>query len=419
MRLMIRRLALLWSITLAALVAVAAPATAGPPGPTAGVETSTGLSANYSRFPDDFSMPQINIGLGDSTVTFDPQSGPRSTTRQSQLFVSVTNGDDFLNCFVENPTGFVISSDLSTASLHLTITEATEGCYVSPSVSFPQNLDVTWTAAGTVNTFQVTGHSSCPGFNIETRISNSNRIASSTASVSPMLADSYPALQASVGAGFNRTHTQGSMPPLCQATGGGKGAGPGPAGPGTYRSSSIGAGQQLSNADTGDSIDISAGTTMSSTNPRPGAPTSSTETTVNLQLRSSSFDSGCYVVSPTAFTMNKTLTAGSLHVTLNADTPTCGPFPSTLPLPLTIDVTWTGIGPDTSAQTNIQSDCGGAYRTQSTGSGRSNNSSAVATMSGAIEESFVSHQSEFESSGTMGSIDQTTQVQGSLSACGL
>ena len=123
-------------------------------------------------------------------------------------------------------------------------------------------------------------------------------------------------------------------------------------------------------------------------------------------------------MSPAAFTMNNTLTAATLHVTVNEDTPTCGQFPSTLPLPLTIDVTWTGIGPDTSTQSNIRSSCG-SYRTESSGSSRSNNSSAVATLSGAIEESFVSQQSEFESSGTMGSSDQTTQVQGSLSACGL
>ena len=288
---LIRRLALLWSIPLAALVAVAAPATAGPPGPTAGVRTSTGLSANYSRFPDDFSMPQINIGVSDSTDTFDPQSGSRTTTRRSQLFVSVSNGDDFMNCSVENPTGVVLGSDLSTASLHLTIPDATD-CYASSSVSFPQRIDVTWTGLGTVNTFLSTGHSSCPGFNIETRISNTNRNASSTASITPLLADPYPALQASIGAGFNRTQIQGSMPPLCQATGGGKGAGPGPSGPGTYRFSSIGAGQQLANADSGDSIDVSAGTTTSSTNPRAGVSTNTIETTVSLRLRSSRFDSG-------------------------------------------------------------------------------------------------------------------------------
>jgi len=414
---LIRRLALLWSIALAALVGVAAPATAGPPGPTAGVQTSTGLSANYSRFPDDFSMPQISIGLSDSTDTFDPQSGPRTTTRQSQLFFSVTNGDDFLSCFIQNPTGLALSSDLSTASLHMTITDTTEGCNVSSSVSFPQTLDVTWTGAGTVSRFQMTGHSSCPGFNIETRISNSNRQASSTASITPLLADPYPALQASMGAGFNRSQTQGSMPPLCQATGGGKGAGPGPVGPGTYRFSSIGAGQQLSNSDTGDSIDITAGTTTSSADPRPGVSTNTTETTVSVRLRGGTFDSGCYVVSPGAFAMNKTLTAASIHVTVDENTPTCGPFPSTFPLPLSIDVVWKGIGPDTSSQTNILSNCGG-YKTETAASSRSNNSSAVASLSGGIEESFVSQQSEFESSGTMGSSDQTTQVQGSPAQCG-
>jgi hypothetical protein len=409
-----KRLALALSIVSFSIAGAAVPAAAASPG----VFTSSGIGASYSRFPEDFSVPHIQLSLSDSTNTFAPQGGPATSTRQTQLFVSVFNGTDYgEGCFILAAADFTIASDLSSASVHKTVDENSATCYSPASFQFPQTIDVTWTGIGSVRSQQETGHSSCQSYHLDTKSSRSTRGASSTASISPILGeDSFGALQAGIDMSSNKTQVQGSPPPLCMA-GGGRGVGAGPVGAGTYRTSLAGANQQLSNAETGDAISILAGTSSYSSNPRVGPSSSVTESTVTVRMNGPSFDRSCWVISPDAFTINNNLTGASVHVTVTEDTPACpGPFSNTIPLPLTIDMTWTGIGPAAMDRTNNQSDCGG-YRTDLSATGRNNNTSAVATLSGAIEGTFVSQQSEHESSGSMGALDQTIQVRGDPSAC--
>jgi hypothetical protein len=183
---------------------------------------------------------------------------------------------------------------------------------------------------------------------------------------------------------------------------------------GTYRDSSLGASQQLVDSANGAFLEVTASTIAHAANPRLGQSTSTTQTTVNVSLNGPDVNAfGCFVVTdPGAFVLSKDLTSGSLHTTLTEANLSCGSFPNDFTvLLLTVDVTWTGISPLSSTRSNSQNACPG-FHMESSSIDLNNNSSAVATLSGAVNESFVSQQSEFESTGSLGAQDTTSQSQG-------
>ncbi len=116
------------------------------------------------------------------------------------------------------------------------------------------------------------------------------------------------------------------------------------------------------------------------------------------------FENGCYVLTPADFTQNGTQSA-VLNVTL-LDQPTCPhqPFPNTLQLPLTINMTWAVNGPVTSARSAGDFNCGG-YTSHSETLNVANTANATGTVSG-FTDAFSSDQ------GSLGSTNNRIQALG-------
>src|SRR5919109_5127580 len=98
---------------------------AGAAGPSGVSYRNSGVSASYSFFPVDPSMPQINITVSQSSNVTRPLGGPATTTSETNLNLSTFDGVNFNSgCFRIPESDAAIAADLSTASLHVTVTDA-------------------------------------------------------------------------------------------------------------------------------------------------------------------------------------------------------------------------------------------------------------------------------------------------------
>jgi hypothetical protein len=144
---------------------------AGPGALAAGKYEFTRTEANYSLFPSDPSQPQIGITVSRNTSALNPQGGPASSTAETDLFIFVNSGTVAgVGCFVlANPADFTISSNLSTAALHTTLSSQTPTCNGFPSTlsPLPPTVDVTWTGAGPISETRDEGHSKCLDYTVQ------------------------------------------------------------------------------------------------------------------------------------------------------------------------------------------------------------------------------------------------------------
>lgn len=409
-----RRLTVLASIALVAVFGEVAQAAASAQGPTAGTYRSSGVGASFGYIPSDNSVPQINISVDRSINVSNPLSGPSTSAAETDLNLSVFDGSTFsYGCFVIDPSAFNISSDLASASVDATVTDSTPTCGLTGSMTLPLTVDVAWTGVGPLNSRHTTSKSDCGSFHTESLNNSSGNPATATATLSPTISGSFDSnVGTALSSGDNLTHVEGTAAPLCMV--GGAPAEPGPLPAGTYRNASLGASQQLVDPATGTFLQVTASTITAAANPMIGPSTSTTQTKVSVSLNGSDVNGfGCFVVTdPGAFALSKDLSSASLHTTLTEANAPCGPFPNDFTaLPLTVDVTWTGIGPSASARSSSQSTCP-TFRMESSDLQLNNNSSAVAALSGAVNESFVSQQSPFESTGSLGSEDTTSHSEG-------
>src|ERR1700687_3473731 len=123
--------------------------------------------------------------------------------------------------------------------------------------------------------------------------------------------------------------------------GGGKGGGPLP--PGEYRFQTTRASAHLQGSKES-AVDVFASRILSVFAPDAGPRSVTDETDVFVQVTTaSSFGSGCFIVPTSDFSVGKDLQTAALHTKLTSATPICGPG-SGVPLPLTLEVTWKGIG---------------------------------------------------------------------------
>ena len=127
------------------------------------------------------------------------------------------------------------------------------------------------------------------------------------------------------------------------APAGGKGGGPLPAG--DYQFTTLRADAAFSGTD-GSSITVFVTRSNSAFNPRVGPPSTTAETDVFVQIVGSTVDgSNCFVLTdPAAFQIGSDLRSASLQATLTADTPTCSGSGGPFPLPMTLNVQWSGSG---------------------------------------------------------------------------
>jgi hypothetical protein len=186
---------------------------------------------------------------------------------------------------------------------------------------------------------------------------------------------------------------------------GGPGGGPPPAG--NYQTTTLRASFQPS----AKGPFASAVVTRTSHVSRPlGGPfTSSTETDLILSVFSDTLNvSGCFILgSPQDFTINGAQTA-ALNTTVSNATPTCAPAYLVPPVPITLNVTWSGATATATSHDNKLFSCV-TYSSETQTTDVSSNSNGVAIVTSTLfTGSFTT------TNGSLGSNRQSTHVQGTL-----
>lgn len=196
--------------------------------------------------------------------------------------------------------------------------------------------------------------------------------------------------------------------------GGGKGGGPLPRG--EYRFQTTRANAHLQGSK-GSAVDIFASRNLSVFAPDAGPRSVTDETDVFVQVTTNaSFGGGCFVIPTSDFSVSKDLQTAALHTRLTSATPSCGGPPgSTVPLPLTLDVTWKGNGVVSTGDDQNSSKCQN-FKSDSETKSLDGNAVAAATVAGlrgsGSTDSFSGAQGSAHSS------DQTQEIKGVLTpAC--
>ena len=142
-----RRLALVVSFALCAVICLAGLASAGAL--SAGSYHITTVTAGTGFFdPDTFT--QTSIYVTDTITESTPLVGPSTITTEVDVIVSWSTQDTFgSGCStLSNPSDFSFSSDLSSAALHTTLTDSMQPCAGYPDAVPPVVVDVVWSGQG-------------------------------------------------------------------------------------------------------------------------------------------------------------------------------------------------------------------------------------------------------------------------------
>jgi hypothetical protein len=143
--------------------------------------------------------------------------------------------------------------------------------------------------------------------------------------------------------------------------------------------------------------------------PLGGPFSSTTETDLKLQVFSDTLNvAGCFILaSPADFTISGVQTA-TLNTTVSATTPTCAPPYLVPPVPITVNMTWSGASATaTSRDLNLFSCLTYSSETQTTNISSNSNGTATVTST-LLTDSFTT------TNGSLGSNDQSIHVQGVL-----
>jgi hypothetical protein len=371
-----RRFALAVSVLLTASLAFAASSQAAGPAPgkgggflPAGNYVFTTQRASFNLFGKDPSQPQIGLFVSGDQSASRPLGGPATSTNTVTMFFNVFSysGVSGGGCVIlTNPADFTVSSDLQTAALHTTVTDASQLCGGPINLPLPIQIDATWSGAGPIETTNDAGTFACSAYTSETHTTDTSNNANATLSISA-LAGSFTTTVGGMGVRTQTVHAQGAVPSdACGGGIGGKGAGRGLQPAGNYVSTRTEADSSLFSPDPSmPQMFVSASANTNTSNPLGGPATASSETDVLLFVNSPSVNGfGCFVVSSSDLSISPDLSSANLHTTLTADTPACdGGSNSLAPLPLTLDVAWLGSGPIATTRDDGQLACG-AYHTQ-------------------------------------------------------
>ena len=365
-----RRLTLLAATVLFSSFAFAATAQAaggpggpggGPVNPPAGSYHVTTLRASYNLF-SPYPGPSININVARTNNESIPSVGPSSVTSETNVFISVSGPSGYVNACVvlATPTDFIVSSNLQTASLHTAISGSAPGCGFPNYVPTPFTLDVTWQAAGPIASSHGDSNFMCDSYRLKSITSSTGTNANATASLTPLIPGSFTVIgHAGLDSVDQRIDAAGMSPDACPPAIATKGAGGGGLQPaGSYTFTTLQAGSNFSDP-SGSQIGIfvSNGTQISRL--EDGPPTTTQDTNVQVQVsRAGTFGFACFKVASTDFTISEVLSA-ALHTNITTSNVTCGgPIFGSVPLPLNLDVMWTGSGPVATLRTEGEYRCG-------------------------------------------------------------
>src|SRR5258708_1353869 len=157
------------------------------------------------------------------------------------------------------------------------------------------------------------------------------------------------------------------------------------------------------------SLNINGSTQRS--NPLVGPSTFTSETDVSFNIfDGSTYERGCFILSsPSDFTLSSDVLSASLHTTITSATAPCADAFNITPLPLTIDVTWTGGSALLTSRSDKRYDCL-TYSSVTQDANLSSNTNATATISPIFTRSFAT------TTAGLGTDDQRTQAAGALEA---
>ena len=394
-----RRLALVISLVLFGLVAAPMTVSALGEGGTslpAGNYHFTTLRASYSFFSSDPSQPQISIFPSATTQIAKPKVGPPTVTQETEVSIQISG--ETVNaggCFVIGPSDFTVSSGLQSAALHTTITELTPMCPDFPgSVPTPFTLDVTWTGTGPGTSERGTSRFDCLTYSAKTQSVGTSNNASATATLAPLFTDSFTT-QGGISSNDQVIHAQGAIQSACPPAIPARGVGSGFQAAGNYHFTSQQAGANFS-SESGPQVGIFLRAGSSKSNPKVGPSTVTTDSSMIIQISSDTVNGvQCFVLTPSNFSIRGVQSA-ALHVTVTEATPTCFPSFGFIPLPLTLDVTWTGTGPTATRRDVSQFGCLN-YSTESQIVNVTNNANVTATVTPLFTDTFTTGQGSLDS----------------------
>jgi len=363
---MIKRPPLVLPIVLIAQLVFAVTSSAFQPGNgllAAGNYHITTRSADYFFCCGDPSTPFVSVSITDTTTAANPMVGPSSVTQETDIFVNVCGGTNFIcggGCFIPaHASDFTLSGDLSSAVLNTAFDPTTtQPCQNNPVSLPPFTLNLSWSGAGPIASTRKTSSYSCAGYNAEVQTLRINNNATASAS-SSLFAGSLAAESGSLGSIEQRVHAQGVAQDACSPLGlggGGKGAGPGPTGSGGFEFAN-----QAATASTSDGfVSLTSFTNVS--RPTGTPPSTVSETDLTVASFGFQFIFLCFALQPpNTFAFGSGQSSASVHAVIDQNTPACPHFDNGSFAPFTVDLTWTATGPLASIQSTDISDCGGFH----------------------------------------------------------
>lgn len=414
-------LAILGSAVLGIQVALAQPPP-GPPGFLPAGEYFT--SSSFAEFRGTTSSGlNVNAFINRVTATNQPKDAPQTSGTETTLTFNASgfnpNNGIFTfeeGCFQIPSSDLTVASDLSTATLTAPIDPTTPTCGPG-NIGLPPSfsLSLTWTGTGPVASNQSVSQFECIGYKRITQGNDTDNLATVSGTVTA-IPDAIAAAPGALRMGTIGQHVSGMIDSTCPP-GGGKGAGPGPLAAGNYQFTSIRDGAIFQSPDFTRFFNVFVTHNVEVANPLSGPSLTTDTLQVNVSINDFSafppvFLNGCFTVGPGALTQNGVQSA-HLHVQLLPDpaqTPPCsnqfGP-PNNIPLPLTVDATWTIVGASESNRDTSQFSCA-TFATQSTGT----NSGAAASDSFTLPELFPGQTFGSPNQGGLTTSDLTIHEQG-------
>ena len=233
-----RRLVLILSLVTCGCIALAAAAVAagGGLGPGKYSFTSSGAFASFGMGGKGGPAgPSWSVSVNEGLNSFKPaRGGSRLVDDSTVVYVTEfdASGNGGFGCFVVPGSAFTVSHDLSTASLHATLT-ADEVCpgfatpidggkggatYGGGDGGLPPSLrvDVTWTAKGAVNSYRNVFTFRCLNYNEDGSSAYQSVSATATGTISA-LDGSFVSEFANVSSGSGQLNVHNVPPDACFA----------------------------------------------------------------------------------------------------------------------------------------------------------------------------------------------------------
>jgi hypothetical protein len=215
--------------------------------------------------------------------------------------------------------------------------------------------------------------------------------------LSPFFTDQFTGQSQLLRSDDEVLHAQGVSPDGCQPFGAiAGGAGPPPAGDYTTARSDVGI---FIFGDTGPSVGIFVTKSTQTSTPTGGPSITTNEFDVRINIFGAGvFGFGCFNLTPSDFSSNGVIGA-TLNMTITDATPTCqqGGPPGSLPLPLTVNVAWTGSGPVATTRNTGQFNCL-TYRNEGQSLNMTNLANVTATLAPFLPAPLTSNQGSLATS---------------------